>query len=253
MEKIRGWCGQPSVWDGQRTFLFIMQHVCSVLFLSRPRSEQNRTEQNSADGRTDRQSRQQWLGWLRCVERVVQWWLTALCSSWVADVKTGRTTDIIASSPSPWQPALAAAAAALSRWRLAAASLQHAHTDISFISCTSINQSIHASRSQLCPHTLIIDEQLPPTHWPIMHCWQWYLCDYHCRHQSNDMTTHDMTAARACVCVCVCPFHSLTPGLKPSFFCNWFPSRPSFSSSGLTTRISRTVYRYLSAHPFFAF
>ena len=44
------------------------------------------------------------------------------------------------------------------------------------------------------------------------------------------------------------PPHSLIPGLKPSFFAN-----PSFSSSGLTPRIPRTVYRYFCAYPFFTF
>ena len=49
---------------------------------------------------------------------------------------------------------------------------------------------------------------------------------------------------------------SFTPGLKPSFSANHyhqFQQFPSFSSSGLTPRIPRTVYRYFWAYPFFLF
>ena len=48
------------------------------------------------------------------------------------------------------------------------------------------------------------------------------------------------------------PPHSFIPGLKP-FFCKFFPPLSSFSSSGLTPRIPRTVYRYFCAYPFFTF
>ena len=47
---------------------------------------------------------------------------------------------------------------------------------------------------------------------------------------------------RACVRACVRVFHSR---LKTFLFCKSFP--PSFSSSGLTPRIPRTVYRYFWA------
>ena len=43
-------------------------------------------------------------------------------------------------------------------------------------------------------------------------------------------------------------FHSR---LKTCLFCISFPPQPSFSSSGLTPRIPRTVYRYFSAYLFF--
>jgi len=55
-------------------------------------------------------------------------------------------------------------------------------------------------------------------------------------------------AFKRCVCVCACVracvrvFHSR---LKTFLFCKSFP--PSFSSSGLTPRIPRTVYRYFWA------
>jgi len=44
------------------------------------------------------------------------------------------------------------------------------------------------------------------------------------------------------------PPHSLIPGLKPSFSAN-----PSFSVSGLTPWIPRTVYGYLRAYAFSTF
>jgi len=44
-------------------------------------------------------------------------------------------------------------------------------------------------------------------------------------------------------------FHS---GLK-TVFCESFPPKPGFSSSGLTPRIPRAVYRYFGAYQFFYF
>ena len=46
------------------------------------------------------------------------------------------------------------------------------------------------------------------------------------------------------------PLHSFTPGLKLSFSTNPSHRSLSFSSSGLTPRIPRTVYRYFWAYPY---
>ena len=45
--------------------------------------------------------------------------------------------------------------------------------------------------------------------------------------------------------------HYFTPGLKPSFSANPSYRTPTFSSSGLTPRIPRTVYRYFWASVYF--
>jgi len=47
--------------------------------------------------------------------------------------------------------------------------------------------------------------------------------------------------------------HSFIPGVISSLFCISFPSQPSFTASGLTSRIPQTVYRYFWTYPFFTF